>query len=142
MLDELTYAQQMLTHGDYSLLLCLGGHVYFSEDRGIRPLLELIPTDEWRGAVAADKIVGKAAAMLYVLLGVDALYAEVLSKPAKEILESSKITCRFGTLTDNILNRKGDGLCPMEQAVQDIDNPADAPDALRAKIQALASAKS
>lgn len=141
MLDELTYAQQMLTRGNYTLLLCAGGRVYFSEERGIRPLLELTGSEEWRGAVAADKIVGRAAAMLYVLLGVGALYAEVLSRPALELLTAHGVECRYGTLTDNIINRQGTDLCPMELAVRDVQNPSDAPAAIRAKIKSMHHSK-
>lgn len=134
MLDELTYAKEMLRRGGYTLFLCSEGHVTFSEERGIVPLLTLTETDEWQGACAADKIVGKAAAMLYVLLGVQAVYAEVMSLPAKTLLESRGIRTAYGTLTDNIINRSGTGLCPMEQAVQALDNPADAPQAIREKL--------
>ena len=45
MLDELTYAKEMLRRGGYTLFLCSEGHVTFSEERGIVPLLALTETD-------------------------------------------------------------------------------------------------
>ena len=140
MLDELIYAKKMLKLGQYTLFLCSEGRVFFSEGRGICPLLELVGTEEWKGACAADKIVGKAAAMLYVLLGVRAVYAEVMSEEAKNILEQYDILCQYDTLTENIINRKGTGLCPMELAVKDVEKPSDAPSAIREKIKTLAKA--
>ena len=135
MMNEITYAKEMLSRGGYTLVVCSGGRVYVSEEKGIKPLLELVKAqDDWSGAYAADKIVGKAAAMLYALLGVKAVYAEVLSEKAKEIFDKNGIEFECNTLTDNIINRQGTGLCPMEEAVKDIDNADDAIMAIEAKI--------
>ena len=46
MLDELTYAKEMLRRGGYTLFLCNEGKVTFSEERGIKPLLALAETNE------------------------------------------------------------------------------------------------
>ena len=137
MLDELTYAKEMLRRGGYTLFLCNEGKVTFSEERGIKPLLALAETSEWHGAFAADKIVGKAAAMLYSLMGVRAVYAEVMSEPAKEMLKRHGIRAECETLCGNIINRSGNGLCPMEQAVLELDDPKDSLDAIHKKIQQL-----
>ena len=77
---------------------------------------------ELRGFSAADKIVGKAAAMLFVCAGVTEVFAEVTSKAAVNYLKERGIACSYGVLTDKIINRKGDGLCPMELAVMDIED--------------------
>ena len=135
MMNEITYAKEMLSRGGYTLVVCIGGRVYISEEKGIKPLLELVKSqDDWSGAYAADKIVGKAAAMLYTLLGVKAVFAEVLSEKAKEIFDKNGIEFEYNTLTENIINRQGSGLCPMEEAVKDIDNAEDAIMAIEAKI--------
>jgi hypothetical protein len=74
------------------------------------------------GFSAADKVVGKATAFLYVKLGVKAVYARVISKPALEVLKTHNIVAEYDTLVDNIINRKGDGFCPFELAVLDTQN--------------------
>lgn len=138
MIDELTYAKEMLKRGGYTLVICSSGKVQVSGERGIKPLLQIAESGEdWNGAYAADKIVGKAAAMLYVLLGVKAVFAEVLSESAKEVFEQNKIEYAFEALTEKIINRQGTGLCPMEQAVADVENPADAIRAINEKISEL-----
>ncbi len=76
------------------------------------------------GFCAADRIVGRAAAFLFVLSGVRALYAEVLSEGALQVLERHGIPVTYGTLTPYIVNRRGNGACPMETAVRDINDPA------------------
>lgn len=137
MSNDLSYVRGQLEHNGYTLFLRADEKTYCSQDNGIAPLLRLVGTDDWKGAYAADKIVGKAAAMLYVLLGVKAVYAEVLSESAKAVFERYGIAYEYGTLTEKIINRMGTGLCPMELAVSEIDDPADAPDAIRAKIAQL-----
>lgn len=118
-----------------TLAVCRDGKLSVSTQRGIKPLLELIGSDEdMKGASAADRIVGKAAAMLYVLLGVRAVYAEVLSETARDIFEENQIEYRYETLTDHIINRMGTGLCPMEEAVKETNEPHAALKAIRNKI--------
>ena len=75
---------------------------------------------------ASDKVVGKAAAYLYMLLGVKRLFTQVISAPALEVLESENIEVSFGQVVENIKNRTGTGICPMESCVLNIDNPYDA----------------
>ena len=66
---------------------------------------------------AADRIVGKAAALLYSLLGVDTVYAPVMSEAGIYILAKNGITPLCDTSVKEILNRMNTDLCPMEEAV-------------------------
>ena len=96
---------------------------------------------DYKGYSAADKIVGRAAAFLYTLLQVKNLYGETMSKGAVEILKNAGIYYEYKTLTDYIENRQKTGMCPMDEAVKDIDNPKDAYEAIRNKIKFLQSQK-
>lgn len=75
-----------------------------------------------RGYSVADLVVGKAAAMLFVKAGLSVVFAKNLSKSGKEYLEKHEITVKCDVLTDKILNRSGDGICPMECAVSDTED--------------------
>ena len=69
-----------------------------SDERGIRPLLEMIGRGESLcGFCVADKIVGKAAALLFSILQPEALYARVLSEGGATVLEKFKIPYSCGT---------------------------------------------
>ena len=104
--------------------------------RGIRPLLDLIKQGEnLHGACAADRIVGKAAAMLYVLMGVKGVFAEVISESGLAVLKKYGVCVEYATLTPNIESRDGIGLCPMEQTVLTIDEPSAAYVALAKKTE-------
>lgn len=110
--------------------------VQISHEKGIRPLVLWLAEDEnaLRGVVIADRIVGRAAAFLAVYGGAQAVYGEVMSEGAVSVLKNAGVAYRYKTLTDKIINRRGDGPCPMEQAVADITDPAQAAAVLRAKV--------
>lgn len=128
-----------LLHSDsYTCILCDRDRILTSRSNGIAPLLTRIEDKEdLRGMVCADKIIGKAAAMLLLYGGVCAVHGDVLSVRAKALLEREGVAVSYGVLTDGIINRKGDGPCPMEQAVADLTDPAEAPRVLRTTLEGL-----
>ena len=114
------------------------GVVYKSFDRGIRPLLELLDSgQDLSGFCAADKVVGKAAALLYCLLQVQSVYAPVISRPALEVLQNHGIRVYYQVCTAAIQNPAGNGLCPMETATREISDPRLAPARIRKALQKL-----
>lgn len=120
-----------------------GAEVFVSRKRGIAPLLGLIDVGtNVAGGVAYDRIVGKAAALLYALMGVKQVHAGVMSAPAAETLSRFGIAYTFETLAERIINRTGDGSCPMEKTVENIDDPQAALAALKQKLAELSSARS
>lgn len=134
---DLTKAKEILYSGSYTCVLCMGDQVITSQRRGVAPLMVLWEQHtDCTGFSAADKVVGKATALLYCLLGVKAVYGGVMSRPALQVLTAHGIPASYGQLTDAIINRAGTGLCPMEAATATIDDPALAPAAIR---QALAN---
>ena len=115
--NDLSRAKARLRRGDYTCVLVKGKQVLTSREKGITPLLKFIAGgSDFRGYCAADKIVGKAAALLYVYMGIEEVYAAVASSAAATIIRS----LQYEKLVPEIINRKGDGICPIEQAVKDI----------------------
>ena len=104
------------------------GELFTSDDRGIRPALQWLRGDRdmLRGAKVADKVVGKAAALLFAFGGVKYLWAECMSDAAIAFLEQSGIAFEYERRTERIMNRDGTGLCPMESRAMPIDDPAEA----------------
>ena len=83
-------------------------------------------------------MVGKAAAYLYVLLGVKEVFAGIISEKATEVFLRFGISFTYSECVPAIINRTGDGFCPMETAVSAIDDPEDALYAVKAKMKELA----
>ncbi len=139
-LDLLFYAKGLLDGGEHTCVVIREKRAFTSKKRGVAPLLELydeVGDDGLNGGVAADKVVGKAAAMLYVLLGVKRIYAGVISRHALSTLERYGIAVSYDVLTDAVRNRAGDGYCPMESAVMDIDDPHEGLSAIRKRLEQL-----
>lgn len=122
-MNDLEQAKAKLQEGEYTCVVCKETSLYTSTHRGVRPLMEWLGQGmNFAGYSAADKVVGKATAFLYVKLGVKEVYARVISKPALEVLHLNEILIEYDLLVDNIINRKGDGFCPFELAVLNVDD--------------------
>ena len=107
--------------------------------RGVKPVIALYEQGILSGASVVDKIIGKAAAMVLVLGGVKSCYGLTMSRAAVDYLKSHGVAVEYDTLTEHIINRKGDGICPMEQTVAEIDDPVEALVALKNKIAELSA---
>lgn len=128
-----------LLENDYSIVASSG---YHSNDNGIKPVLFRLNENinYFNGLEVADKIIGKASAMLLSLSGVKKVYAHVLSKAGKDIFDKYNIEYEYGQLVEYIINRKGDGMCPMEITVKDIDDLNEAYKALNEKVKSMMEA--
>lgn len=109
-----------------------------SKERGIKPLMAwLAAGEDCAGAVAADKVVGKAAAFLYVLLGVAEVHANVMSESAEGVFLRFGIGYTFDEKVAAIRNRTDTGFCPMEQAVLGVEDPKGAYTVLNERLNGL-----
>ena len=119
-------------------VLCRGEMILESTARGVAPLLGWLDSGtSFADFSAADKVVGAGAAYLYVLLGVAEVYAAVISEPAWEILTRFGVSVLFEQKVPHIVNRTGDGHCPIETAVADAADPADALRRIRSRLAEL-----
>lgn len=102
--------------------------VFVSDDRGVVPLMKLLQEDKSQliDSIVVDKVIGKAAALLMVFAGVKEVFTPTISSPAVEVFKNHDIKITFDSEVDRIINRKGDGLCPMETLCLDTDNPEEA----------------
>lgn len=137
MKSDLKQAKKLLIEGEHTCVFINENETVTSDIRGIKPLLLRLEHSSLEGYCAADRVVGGAAAFLYILLKVDAVYAHILSKRAKEIFEYFGKEFYYDTLCEYVINRKGDGKCPMEDAVAEINDPNEALEAIKAKLKAL-----
>ena len=135
---NLEIACRILDIGSFTCVLCKEDRVYISQARGVKPLMTWLEKGtDLQGFSAADKVVGKATALLYCLLGIRELYAGVISHAALEVLQAHGIPASYSQLVDHIQNRTQTGLCPMEAATMSLQEPKDAPAAIRAALEKL-----
>lgn len=135
---DLERAKLLLQQDGCTCVLCKNDAVFYGRIRGIRPLVDFLDSGlDFCGFSCADKVVGRAAAYLYCLLGVAAVHAQVMSQDAKKILLQHGIACSCDNLTNTIRNRQNTGPCPMEAATADVQTPAEALCAVRNALKQL-----
>lgn len=108
--------------------------------RGVADLLYLVTNrpDFAKRAFLADKVIGKGAALLAVKGGFAEVYGELMSRHALDMLITAGITASFTTLVDNIINRSGTDICPVEKLVADVSDPTEAVALIRAFLSGKA----
>lgn len=85
-------------------------------DRGVRDLFRILQETPslLENALLADKVIGKGAAALMVVGMVKEVYADVISRPALDLLATAGIPVSYGECVPNIINRAATGICPVE----------------------------
>lgn len=133
-MNDLEQAKQIFQSGTYSFVIVNDGRVLTTGTRdGIGELLQAVEQygAQLRGASLADKVVGKAVAMVAVYAGLRAVYSPLASRAALEVLQPRGISLQADSLVPLIRNKRNDGPCPMERLTQPLDEPRDAVVALQ-----------
>ncbi len=74
-------------------------------------------------ADVADKAVGKAAAAIMALGKIKRLFAGIISIPACDMLQNAGVEVECGKKVEFIMNRKKDGICPLEKLASNATTP-------------------
>ena len=124
-MTRIELAKQELVQGKYSCVLVQDGEVVMTSfEKGVKPLMRFYELRElYKSPVLADKVIGRAAAFLTVLCGITEVYAEVISEEAIKVLDDYQIPVASERVVPYIANRRGDGLCPMEELSKDVKTP-------------------
>ena len=133
-------AQERIRQSHASCILLKDGHIITQESgKGLAPLFTVLDkySKEMNGGVIVDKVIGKAAASLVICGKASAVYTELISEPALELLKKHGVKVQYGKCVPQILNRNKSGLCPMEERVAEIDDPQKAVEVLRTACAAL-----
>ena len=136
---SLEQAKSLLITSASTIAVVSNGEVFTSQERGVKPLLHLLSEKKGflKGASVADKVIGKAAALLMVLGEIKEVHTLIISEPAIKVFEKYNIPCFYDKKVDRIVNRTGDGLCPMETLCLDVDEPQEAFTKIKEKVQKM-----
>lgn len=108
----------ILHTGGYSCVLKNQTEIRTFTQRGVADLYDLYQSDPsfMKGASIADKVIGKGAAAMMVLGGIENVYADIISTPALTLLREAGIETTFTQEVPHIINRDKTGNCPLETA--------------------------
>ena len=137
-MNNLEKAKRILSDGEYTCVLANEKITLSTKERGVKPLVKWLESNlDFRDFSSADKVIGKGAAFLYLLLGIKSIYAFVISTPALELLRERNVYVEYSQEVDNIINRQGTGICPFEEAVLPITDEKLAYQQIKEKMQSL-----
>ncbi|MEM3566356.1 MAG: DUF1893 domain-containing protein [Candidatus Bathyarchaeia archaeon] len=142
MREDLEIAKNRLRKKGLTLVVVKDSRVLFeSKARGVSSFIEALDVlgDNLKDASVADKVIGKAVALLCIYAGVRAVYALTLSLEAKQVFENYKVCLEWDRLVEKILDVSGRDACPFEKAAIEIDNPEDAYRKFKALLKNLKS---
>lgn len=106
--------------------------IYKSKLDGLKPLIFCIKKYSARGrsalerknemqdSIVYDKIIGKAAAILLVSVGISEVWTPTISKAGKAYLSKNNVKIVYKNFVNCIKNRKGNDICPMEKMARKI----------------------
>ncbi len=143
-MNDLEIAKTQLHRKELTLAIVKNGEVLFkTRSHRISGFLGAIEKlgSQLNSASMADRVAGKAIALLCVYAGIRKVYAEVLSRKAKAVFEENGINHEWKELVDNILNLNKSRVCPFEKAAADISDPKDAYKAFKALQESLQAYK-
>ena len=109
-----------------SLVVYKDGNVQEFQQPGVEPILIYLEDKDFKGTQVFDRVVGRAAAFLYVYGNADYVYANTISKPAIEIFKKNNIKYEAKNIVDEIQNKDKTDLCPFEKLTKNVENPAQA----------------
>jgi hypothetical protein len=142
--QDLEIAKERLSEKSLTLSIVKNGEIIFETVlSGISGFLEAIEKlgDGLEGTSVADRVTGKAIALLCVYAKVKAVYAIILSKGAKSVFEKHAVYHEWKELVENILDVKKARICPFEKLAKEISNPKDAYKRLKALQKSVKSSR-
>ncbi len=126
-------ARNKLFEGKYSCVLVRDGDIIMaSHGKGVAPLFSKLAEGKisFKDAAMADRIIGKALALLCLFAGITSVYGCIISDCAKNILEDSGIHTGYDKIVPYIMNRDRTDRCLMEKLVENIEDPQGAFDVI------------
>lgn len=138
--DNLQVAKNLLSEvGCAFVLLKDDMEPVYSSEIGLKPIMVILRQDKLglENGVIADKVIGKAAALMLVLSKAQAVHGVVMSQAAVKVLDENGINYSYDTLVPFIENRTKTGMCPLEKCVTEISDPVAAFDEIESTIAEL-----
>ncbi len=133
-MQDLKLAKRILKERDLTLVVVRKGEIIFEgKSHGINDFLQAIKKfkKELVDSAVADRIVGRAAALLCAYSKVASVFAITISEEGRKVLEDWNIFCEFENSVAHILNYQKTGVCPFEKIAASLTDPNEAYEKLK-----------
>jgi len=133
-MQDLKLAKRILKEKALTLVVVRKGEIIFeAKSHGINDFLQAIEKfkKELAGSAVADRIVGRAAALLCAYSKVASVFAVTISEEGRKVLEDWNIFCEFENSVAHILNYQKTGVCPFEKIAASLTDPNEAYEKLK-----------
>ncbi len=124
-MNDLQIAKEELLKG-HSLAIVKEGIVLARKNGNwVNPIVEAFDKlrEKMHGSSVADRVIGKAAAVICIYAGAKEVYTPLISEPGKLALEKASIKAEYENIIPGILNPNKTGLCLAEEKLIDVDDP-------------------
>ncbi|MDW5298830.1 MAG: DUF1893 domain-containing protein [Sedimentibacter sp.] len=124
-MKDVDMAKELLEKEKLTLAIVKDGKLVFSSyERGIKPLYTAVEQlkNELEGSSVADKVTGKAAAMLCKYANIKELHTKLISENAMKLLNETSIVYEYDEYAPYIKNRDKTGMCPVETLSLEVHN--------------------
>ena len=123
---DLDFAKNRLFTKDMTLVIVKNGDILLeTKEHKIKGFFNAIETlgSSMKETAIADKVVGKAIALLCAYVKVNSVYAFVLSEEAKKVFKTHHIVHEYSKIVKEILNLEKNHPCPFEMKAKDMSDP-------------------
>lgn len=114
---DIDMAAELLEKEKLALAAVKDGKVIFtSSEKGIKPLYTAVKEhkSELESSSVADRVTGRAAAMICLYAGIKELKTKLISDNAINVLKETSIIYEYDKCVPYIKNRDKTGMCPIE----------------------------
>ena len=133
-MQDVKLAKYTLKERGLTFVVVKKGEIIFeAKSHGISDFLHAIEKfrKELAGSVVADRIVGRAAALLCAYSKAASVFAVTISEEGKKVLEGWNIFCQFENSVAHILNYHKTDVCPFEKLASNLSDPNEAYEKLK-----------
>lgn len=111
--------------GEYSCVIKADNRIIATyTSMGVKPLMDFYKAngEAYKNLTVIDRIMGKGAVMLAVLVGASRVTTPIMSQSAYDFAKRKGLEVQVDKVVPMIINRQGTGRCPIEKAVLDIED--------------------
>lgn len=143
-MTDLEIAKSELYEENLTLAIVKNGEVIYStKSHRISGFLDAIDScgAKLEGACVADKVAGKAIALLCAYAKVREVFAAIMSRSAQTVFKKHNISCYWTEMVEKVLDTSKAGTCPFEKTAANISDPEQAYKSFKVLLKNLKGCK-